>query len=128
MRPAVLVHLGKKKTASQARLITRNVAALKHCRLAVRPCKKDANSFQVIETNGQAYIMLNLLNSGFEHSVTVSIDHHKMIIVANDGGFVEPHETDVSRSDVHEPRQCHAHFIIGCLHHQRCESDGPRQD
>lgn len=40
--------------------------------------------------------MLNLLNSGFEHCVRASIDGHKMIVVANDGGFVEPQEVDVS--------------------------------
>jgi len=40
--------------------------------------------------------MLNLINIGFEHSVKVSIDGHKMWIVANDGGFVNPMETDVS--------------------------------
>lgn len=53
---------------------------------------------QVIETSGQQYLMLNLLNSGFEHSVRASFDGHKMIIVANDGGFVEPQEVDVSSS------------------------------
>lgn len=40
--------------------------------------------------------MLNLLNSGFEHSVKVAIDGHEMIVVANDGGFVEPYTTHVS--------------------------------
>lgn len=50
---------------------------------------------QVIETYGGVYIMLNLLNSGFEHSIRVSIDNHKLFVVANDGGFVEPQETDV---------------------------------
>jgi FtsP/CotA-like multicopper oxidase with cupredoxin domain len=46
--------------------------------------------------DGQQYLMLNLLNSGFEHSVKVAIDSHEMIVVANDGGFVEPYTTHVS--------------------------------
>lgn len=40
--------------------------------------------------------MLNLINLGFEHSVKVSIDHHKMTLVANNGGFVFPETSDVS--------------------------------
>ncbi|RSL71764.1 hypothetical protein CEP53_001390 [Fusarium sp. AF-6] len=44
---------------------------------------------------GQRYIMMNLMNNGFEHSVKVSIDSHKMIVVANNGGFVVPEQTDV---------------------------------
>lgn len=39
--------------------------------------------------------MLNLMNIGFEHSVKVSIDHHKMIVVANNAGFIVPEEADV---------------------------------
>lgn len=39
--------------------------------------------------------MLNLVNVGFEHEVRVAIDNHKLIIVANDGGFVEPELGDV---------------------------------
>ncbi|KAM0268814.1 hypothetical protein ACHAPA_004744 [Fusarium lateritium] len=39
--------------------------------------------------------MLNLMNMGFEHAEKLSIDHHKMIVVANNGGFVVPQETDV---------------------------------
>lgn len=50
---------------------------------------------KVIETHGGVYVMLNLLNSGFEHSVRVSVDNHKLFVVANDGGFVEPQEADV---------------------------------
>lgn len=42
--------------------------------------------------------MLNMLNSGFEHSVWVSIDGHEMFIVANDGGFVEPQKTNVGHT------------------------------
>lgn len=39
--------------------------------------------------------MMNLINNGFEHSVKVSIDGHKMVVVANNGGFVVPEQTDV---------------------------------
>ncbi|KAJ0308825.1 hypothetical protein COL5a_006356 [Colletotrichum fioriniae] len=38
--------------------------------------------------------MLNLINIGFEHSVMVSIDNHKLTVVANNGGFVTPEEAD----------------------------------
>jgi L-ascorbate oxidase len=55
---------------------------------------------QVIETDGHEYIMLNLINIGFEHEVRVAIDSHKLIIVANDGGFVEPSQGDVSNSSL----------------------------
>lgn len=58
---------------------------------------------QVIETNGQQYLMLNLLNSGFEHSVKVAVDGHEMIVVANDGGFVEPYTTHVSSAATQSP-------------------------
>ncbi|KAJ0384441.1 hypothetical protein COL922a_008369 [Colletotrichum nupharicola] len=62
------------------------------------PSKADYEAYMmdlVIETEGRAYIMLNLINIGFEHSVMASIDSHKMIVVANNGGFVIPEETDV---------------------------------
>lgn len=39
--------------------------------------------------------MLNILNIGFEHAVRFSIDDHKLWVVANDGGFVEPQHVDV---------------------------------
>lgn len=51
---------------------------------------------QVIETNGLGYIMLNLVNAGFEHEVQISVDKHKIALVANDGGFVHPEIGDVS--------------------------------
>ncbi|KAI8664832.1 hypothetical protein NCS56_00917300 [Fusarium sp. Ph1] len=38
--------------------------------------------------------MINLMNSGFEHSVKVSIDGHKMTVVAKNGDFVVPEQTD----------------------------------
>ncbi|KAG8161956.1 hypothetical protein KVR01_007721 [Diaporthe batatas] len=59
-------------------------------------CSPSEADYEVIETDGQQYLMLNLLNSGFEHSVKVGIDGHEMIVVANDGGFVEPYTTHVA--------------------------------
>ena len=50
---------------------------------------------KVIETQGRKYMMMNLINLGFEHSVKLSIDHHKIILIANNGGFVYPEEADV---------------------------------
>ncbi|KAI6373041.1 hypothetical protein MCOR25_003571 [Pyricularia grisea] len=58
-------------------------------------CSPSTGDYEIIETQGRAYIMLNLINIGFEHGVVASIDNHKMIIVANNGGFVHPQETDV---------------------------------
>ncbi|ORY67546.1 Cupredoxin [Pseudomassariella vexata] len=63
--------------------------------LPAESCKPSTAPYEIIETNGQSYIMMNLINLGFEHSVMVSIDDHKMIVVANDNGFTEPYETDV---------------------------------
>ncbi|CAN8101373.1 unnamed protein product [Discula destructiva] len=53
-------------------------------------CRPSTADYHIIETNGQPYIMLNFLNAGFEHSVRISIDGHEMMVVANDGGFIEP--------------------------------------
>lgn len=39
--------------------------------------------------------MLNVLNVAFEHALRFTIDDHKMWIIANDGGFVEPQLVDV---------------------------------
>lgn len=69
---------------------------------------------QVIETDGQQYLMLNLLNSGFEHSVKVAIDNHEMIVVANDGGFVEPYATHVSSAATLLPM--HTIFLAPSTH------------
>ncbi|KXH47725.1 hypothetical protein CSIM01_11675 [Colletotrichum simmondsii] len=52
------------------------------------------DSILILETEGRDYIMLNLINIGFEHSVVVSIDNHKLTVVANNGGFVVPEEAD----------------------------------
>ncbi|KAI6260084.1 hypothetical protein MCOR27_002778 [Pyricularia oryzae] len=58
-------------------------------------CTPSTGDYEVIETEGRAYMMLNLINIGFEHGIVASIDQHKMIIVANNGGFVHPQEADV---------------------------------
>ncbi|ENH73399.1 Laccase-1 [Fusarium oxysporum f. sp. cubense race 1] len=58
-------------------------------------CKQSLADYEVIETQGRRYMMLNLMNIGFEHSVKVSIDHHKTIVVANNAGFIVPEEADV---------------------------------
>ncbi|KAF6843606.1 multicopper oxidase [Colletotrichum musicola] len=58
-------------------------------------CKPSKADYEIIETEGRPYIMLNLINIGFEHSIMASIDNHKMIVVANNGGFTIPEETDV---------------------------------
>lgn len=67
--------------------------------------------------------MLNLLNAGFEHSVRASIDGHTMIIVANDGGFVESQEVDVSFVAHLGHRGVYvslADDLPGCVHYGSC--------
>ncbi|KAK7927487.1 hypothetical protein PG985_004485 [Apiospora marii] len=59
------------------------------------PCSPTDADYEVIETHGRPWIMLNVLNIGFEHAVRFSIDNHQMWILANDGGFVEPQLVDV---------------------------------
>ncbi|KAK8868384.1 Laccase abr2 [Apiospora arundinis] len=58
-------------------------------------CSPTDADYEVIETHGRPWIMLNVLNIGFEHAVRFTIDNHKMWIIANDGGFVEPQLVDV---------------------------------
>ncbi|OHW98148.1 multicopper oxidase [Colletotrichum incanum] len=58
-------------------------------------CTPTETDYEVIETHGRSWIMLNVLNIGFEHAIQFSIDDHKMWIVANDGGFVKPKHVDV---------------------------------
>ncbi|KAK1449474.1 hypothetical protein CMEL01_08789 [Colletotrichum melonis] len=57
-------------------------------------CTPSEADYEVLETEGREYMMLNLVNIGFEHSVMVSIDNHKLTVVANNGGFVVPEEAD----------------------------------
>lgn len=49
----------------------------------------------MIETHGKEYIMLNLINVGFEHALKWSVDNHRVWVVANDAGFIEPQLVDV---------------------------------
>ncbi|KAK2037269.1 multicopper oxidase [Colletotrichum somersetense] len=58
-------------------------------------CTPSKADYEIIETHGKPWIMLNVLNIGFEHAVHFSIDNHQMWIVANDGGFVNPQLVDV---------------------------------
>ncbi|TDZ14868.1 Laccase abr2 [Colletotrichum orbiculare MAFF 240422] len=62
--------------------------------LPAETCTPSNADYEVIETGGRSYVMLNLINIGFEHEVMASIDNHKMVVVANNGGFVTPEETD----------------------------------
>lgn len=39
--------------------------------------------------------MLNVLSVAFEHALRFTIDDHKLWVIANDGGFVEPQLVDV---------------------------------
>lgn len=39
-------------------------------------------------------MMFNFVNVGLEHPWRISIDNHKMWVVANDGGFIIPQEVD----------------------------------
>lgn len=59
------------------------------------PCTPTESDFEVIDTHGRPWIMLNILNVAFEHALRFTIDDHKMWIIANDGGFVEPQLVDV---------------------------------
>ncbi|KZL70549.1 multicopper oxidase [Colletotrichum tofieldiae] len=63
--------------------------------LPAESCTPSNADYEIIETEGRPYIMMNLIDIGFEHSVLVSVDSHKMTVVANNGGFVNPEETDV---------------------------------
>ncbi|KAK1992230.1 multicopper oxidase [Colletotrichum falcatum] len=58
-------------------------------------CSPTEADYEIIETHGKPWIMLNLLNIGFEHAVLFAIDDHQMWVVANDGGFVVPKLVDV---------------------------------
>ncbi|KAK2006474.1 multicopper oxidase [Colletotrichum eremochloae] len=58
-------------------------------------CSPTQADYEIIETHGKPWIMLNILNIGFEHAIHFSIDDHLMWIVANDGGFVDPKRVDV---------------------------------
>ncbi|KAF6833859.1 multicopper oxidase [Colletotrichum plurivorum] len=59
------------------------------------PCSPTDADYEIVETHGRPWIMLNVLNIGFEHAVQFSIDDHKLWVVANDNGFVRPQLVDV---------------------------------
>ncbi|EME47188.1 hypothetical protein DOTSEDRAFT_59673 [Dothistroma septosporum NZE10] len=58
-------------------------------------CKPSTAPYEVIETGNQRWVLMNFVNPGLEHPWRISIDGHKMWIVANDGGFVQPQEVDI---------------------------------
>lgn len=53
-------------------------------------CQNATTDREIIYTNDQSYIMLNILNAGGEFSKMVSIDDHNITIIAVDGEFVKP--------------------------------------
>ncbi|KJX93622.1 conidial pigment biosynthesis oxidase arb2 brown2 like protein [Zymoseptoria brevis] len=57
-------------------------------------CTPSLADLTVIETHGKEYIMLNLINVGFEHALKWSVDNHRVWVVANDAGFIEPQLVD----------------------------------
>ncbi|KAG8168475.1 hypothetical protein KVR01_001224 [Diaporthe batatas] len=61
------------------------------------PCTPTDTDFEIINTHGRPWIMLNVLNVAFEHALKFTIDDHKMWVVANDGGFVEPQLVDLDQ-------------------------------
>jgi FtsP/CotA-like multicopper oxidase with cupredoxin domain len=63
--------------------------------LAGDKCTPSLADFQVIETHGAPFVMLNLVNVGFEHALKFSIDSHAIWVVADDAGFIEPQKVNV---------------------------------
>ncbi|KAL1638053.1 hypothetical protein SLS58_009074 [Diplodia intermedia] len=57
-------------------------------------CVKQATG-AIIETKNRRWMMMNFINNGLEHPWRVSIDSHKMWVVANDAGYVTPQEVDI---------------------------------
>jgi FtsP/CotA-like multicopper oxidase with cupredoxin domain len=58
-------------------------------------CVPSDGEYEIIETENRRWILMNFVNPGLEHPWRISIDNHRMWIVANDGGFVQPQEVDV---------------------------------
>ncbi|KJY00741.1 conidial pigment biosynthesis oxidase arb2 brown2 like protein [Zymoseptoria brevis] len=58
-------------------------------------CEPSNGDYEIIETENRRWMMMNFVNPGLEHPWRVSIDNHKMWIIANDGGFVQPQEVDI---------------------------------
>ncbi|KAF2764147.1 Cupredoxin [Teratosphaeria nubilosa] len=63
--------------------------------VAYPECKPSEGEYEVFETENRRWMLFNFVNAGLEHSWHISIDGHKMWIVANDGGYVQPQEVDV---------------------------------
>ncbi|KAH7062619.1 Cupredoxin [Macrophomina phaseolina] len=55
----------------------------------------EASEPQIIETKNRRWMMMNFINNGLEHAWRVSIDSHKMWVVANDAGFVTAQQVDI---------------------------------
>nr|QFR37240.1 laccase [Cyberlindnera americana] len=53
-------------------------------------CVNATTDYEIIYTNDQNYIMLNLLNAGGEFSKMLSIDDHNITAIAVDGNFIQP--------------------------------------
>lgn len=53
-------------------------------------CVNSTTDVEIIYTNGNKYIMLNLLNAGGEFSKMLSIDDHNITAIAVDGSFIQP--------------------------------------
>ncbi|PIA93508.1 hypothetical protein CB0940_04256 [Cercospora beticola] len=79
-------------------------------------CKPSNGDYEIIHTDNRRWILLQFTNTGFEHVWRISIDNHKMWIVANDGGFVQPQEVDV------------LHLIDADTIHVMIRLDQPAQD
>ncbi|EOD46162.1 putative multicopper oxidase protein [Neofusicoccum parvum UCRNP2] len=58
-------------------------------------CTPTYADYEIIETKSRRWMMMNFINNGLEHPWRVSIDSHKMWVVANDAGFVDPQEVDI---------------------------------
>ncbi|GIZ43742.1 hypothetical protein CKM354_000695800 [Cercospora kikuchii] len=79
-------------------------------------CKPSNGDYEIIHTDNRRWILLQFTNTGFEHVWRISIDNHKMWVVANDGGFVQPQEVDV------------LHLIDADTIHVMVRLDQPAQD
>lgn len=76
-------------------------------------CKPSSTEYTIVETENRRWMLMNFVNpgqfesqswkivsiaksfTGLEHPYRISIDGHRMWIIANDGGFVEPQKVDI---------------------------------
>ncbi|KAF9634918.1 hypothetical protein BFW01_g5813 [Lasiodiplodia theobromae] len=58
-------------------------------------CVPTYTDYEIIDTKNRRWMMMNFINNGLEHPWRVSIDSHKLWVVANDAGFVQPQEVDI---------------------------------